>query len=183
MRIIAGDLKGRKLAMPKDSQIRPTTDKVKEALFSMLAPYIEDAIVIDLFAGTGGLGLEAISRGAKRVYFGDRARTSLTLTKTNIKSCKAEDKSVVLHGDWKEVLSRIPEPADIILLDPPYQAELLIDTIRQISEHSLLKNGGIIVAEHGTNVLLPNHLYGLEKFREKQYGTILITLFLVSLEE
>ncbi|MDD3169680.1 MAG: RsmD family RNA methyltransferase, partial [Eubacteriales bacterium] len=95
MRIIAGDFKGKRLFTPKDSKIRPTTDKVKESIFNMIAPYLEDAVAIDLFSGTGNLGLEAISRGAKRCYFGDKSRESMELTRQNIAHCRQEDRAVI----------------------------------------------------------------------------------------
>ena len=96
MRIIAGDFKGRRLFAPKDGKIRPTTDKVKESIFNMIAAYLGDAVVIDLFSGTGNLGLEAISRGAARCYFGDRSRESMELTRQNIAHCRQEDRAVTI---------------------------------------------------------------------------------------
>ena len=93
MRIITGSLKGRRLKSPKTNDVRPTSDKVKEAMFDMLYPYIQDEFVcMDVFAGSGNLGLEAISRGAKRVYFSDSSRDSLSLVKENVKYCGVEDK-------------------------------------------------------------------------------------------
>ena len=101
MRIISGKLKGRRLNTPADQRIRPTTDKVKEAVFSMINGWIdEDSICIDLFSGTGNLGLEAISRGAKTVYFCDNHRESTSLTKSNIRHCGVENQSIILTGDY-----------------------------------------------------------------------------------
>ena len=149
MRIIAGDFKGRRLFAPKDSRIRPTTDKVKESIFSMVAPYLEDAVVIDLFSGTGNLGLEALSRGAARCYFGDKSRESLELTRQNIAHCGAQDRSVPILGEYEYALRKIREQADLIFLDPPYKEGLMEDCIQMISELSLLSADGVIVAEHG----------------------------------
>jgi 16S rRNA (guanine(966)-N(2))-methyltransferase RsmD len=183
LRIIAGVLKGRRLILPKDSKVRPTTDKVKEALFSMLAPYLQDSVVIDLFSGTGSLGLEAISRGAKQVFFGDKSRTSLALTKANIAHCNVLEQCVTLLGDWEYVLRRIKGPVDLIILDPPYKAGLLTDCIERISELSLIKEDGIIVAEHGTDVSLPVQIGQFILEKEKRYGTIVISLYALSTEE
>jgi 16S rRNA (guanine(966)-N(2))-methyltransferase RsmD len=177
MRIIAGKLKGRRIASPKDSSIRPTTDKVKEALFSMVQLYLEDAIVIDLFSGTGNLGLEAISRGAARCYFCDRSRDSISLTRENIKGCGVEDQGILLSGDYGSCLDRVKEKADIILLDPPYEKDLLEKCIRKISDLDLLQEDGIIVAERGSREELKEEIGSFSMIKEKRYGTIRISLF------
>ena len=104
MRIIAGEYKGRRITAPEDTSVRPTTGKVKEAIFAMLMNDIYDAVTVDLFAGTGNLGLEALSRGARKCYFGDNSRDSLRLIKENIAHCRAEDKSVVIAGSYEKVL-------------------------------------------------------------------------------
>jgi len=183
LRIIAGDLKGRRLFTPKDSRIRPTTDKVKESIFSMIAAYLEDAVVIDLFSGTGNLGLEAISRGAKRCYFGDKSRESMELTKQNIAYCKQEDHAVTILGDFEYVLRKIPEKADLILLDPPYMHGLINGCFAIISELSLLTEDGIIVAEHGADKPLDDEIFGFTKIKEKKYGKISVSIYGIDLEE
>jgi 16S rRNA (guanine966-N2)-methyltransferase len=183
LRIIAGELKGRKLFTPNVNTIRPTSDKVKESIFSMIAEYLEDAIVIDLFSGTGNLGLEAISRGASRCYFGDKSKESLDLTLKNIAHCKVQDRSILFHGDFERVLARIQEKADIIFLDPPYRDGLLDKCLNQIHEMSILKEDGIIVAEHGADEQLPEIVYGFRKIKERRYGTIAISIYAVNLEE
>jgi 16S rRNA (guanine(966)-N(2))-methyltransferase RsmD len=177
LRIIAGDFKGRRLFAPKDSRIRPTTDKVKESIFSMIMPYLEDAVVIDLFTGTGNLGLEALSRGALRCYFGDKSRESLELTRQNIAHCRAQEKSVPILGDYEYVLRKIREKADLIFLDPPYKEGLTGDCIGLISKLSLLSEEGVIVAEHGAGEILPDELSGYTKIKEKTYGTIAISIY------
>lgn len=177
MRIIAGDFKGRRLFTPKDSRIRPTTDKVKESIFNLIAPYLEDAVVIDLFSGTGNLGLEALSRGASRCYFGDKSRESLDLTRQNIAHCRAQDRSVPILGDYDHVLRRVRERADLIFLDPPYKEGLMEDCLELISELSLLSPDGVIVAEHGAKDPLPDELSGFIKIKEKTYGTIAVSIY------
>ena len=183
MRIIAGDFKGRKLFAPKDSKIRPTTDQVKEAIFSMVAPYLEDAVVIDLFSGTGNLGLEAISRGAKRCYFADSSRDSMALTRQNITHCRQEDHSVMILADFEYALKKITEKADVIFLDPPYKDGLILRCLEIISELSLLSADGVIIAEHGVKNPLPDEACGFIKMKEKRYGTISISIYGIDLEE
>lgn len=134
MRIIAGEYKGRRITAPEDTNVRPTTGKVKEAIFAMLMNDIYDAVTVDLFAGTGNLGLEALSRGARKCYFGDNSRDSLRLIKENIAHCRAEDKSVVIAGSYEKVLDRINEKADIVLLDPPYKEGLMLKCLQRINE-------------------------------------------------
>lgn len=178
MRIIAGDYKGRKLYGPKDQEIRPTTDKVKEAVFSILTNEIYESIVLDLFAGTGNLGLEALSRGAKRCYFGDHSRESLSLIKENIHHCRAEDKSTVLAGDFKKALSRVPEQCDLIFLDPPYGDGLLPQCLAQIRELDLLAEGGMIICEHKKEEKMEEELSGFTKVKERRYGRVVVSIYM-----
>lgn len=183
MRIISGKLKGRRLHTPIDRQIRPTSDKVKEALFSMIAEYIGEGVVAaDVFSGTGNLGLEAISRGADLVYFGDRSRESLALTRQNIEYCKVAGQAVVLSGDYKQVLARIKEKVDVFFLDPPYYERILIDCINTIFELDLLATGGIIVAEHDSKESLPDVVAGYHILKQKEYGNIAITIYVAQEE-
>lgn len=183
MRIIAGSLKGRRLLSPDSHRIRPTSDMVKEAMFSMIAPYLNSAVVIDLFSGTGNLGLEALSRGARLVFFGDKSKESLSLIIRNIESCGTEDRSVVLRGDWKQVLRRIGERADIIFLDPPYEQISVEEVIREIHQLALLDPAGVIVAEHGERQMLPDQIGTYEKMKEKKYGNKKITLYTADAKE
>lgn len=178
MRIIAGNNKGRKLNTPRDNQVRPTTDKVKEALFSIIQNHVYGAVVCDLFAGTGTLGLEALSRGARRCYFGDHAGESVKLVRDNVALCKEERNAIIVHGDFLRTLDRIDEKVDIFLLDPPYDKDLLEKAIIAIDEKGLLAKDGIVVAEHTKDVVLPETLGGLEKKKEKRYGTVVLSIFM-----
>lgn len=177
MRIIAGELKGRRLNTPKGDKIRPTSDKVKEAIFSMITANIADAVVIDLFSGTGNLGLEALSRGAKRCYFVDKSRDSMNIILQNIAYCKQVEKAVTIVGDFEKAIRKIPEKADIIFLDPPYKAGLLNNCFSYVSELSLLSKGGVIVAEHDAGELLPDMAFGYTKIKEKRYGNIAVSIY------
>jgi len=180
MRIIAGSLKGRKLESLKGNDVRPTGDKVKEAIFSMIDEYLEESVVVDLFSGTGNLGLEALSRGAKKCYFGDNRPESIRVTKANIEYCKVAEQSVVFAGHFEKVLSKLPEKADIIFLDPPYDKGFMISCFEKICALEVLNENGIIVAEHGLNEKLPAVLCGFSKIKERRYGTIWVSLFLFS---
>ena len=163
MRIIAGDFKGRRLYTPENYNIRPTTDKVKEAMFSIIMPYISESICVDLFSGTGNLGLEAISRGASKCYFCDNSRESIQIIKKNIDYCKAGDKSVIKSGDFRKVLESMREKVDIFFMDPPYEAGYYSDAFEKIAERGLLSDDGIIIAEHRDSLELPDALMGFER--------------------
>ncbi len=177
MRIITGEYRGRKLETPFGNDVRPTTDKVKEAVFNLLMHDTWDAVVVDLFAGTGNLGLEALSRGARRCYFCDHSRESLKLVKTNINRCGAEEKSIVLAGDYSKCLDRIKEKVQIFLLDPPYQEGLYADCLQKIDALDLLDKSGIIVAEHGVRDEVPAQIGALLKVKERKYGRIKVSIY------
>ncbi len=177
MRIIAGELKGRRLKTPLDERVRPTTDKVKEAIFSIIMPWTNGSVVVDMFAGTGNLGLEAISRGASHVYFVDRDRQSISMIRENVSHCKVEDRCTIICSDYKACTRKIDSRADIILLDPPYDKGILTKAIDMIIEEELLADGGIIVAEHSISEILPESIGYLTRIRDKKYGKIGITIY------
>lgn len=178
MRIISGENKGMGLKSPGDRTVRPTTDRVKEALFSVIQEYIPGSVVCDLFAGTGNLGLEALSRGACRGYFGDNSKDSMVLIKQNIEKCKMYERSVLLRGDYVSALDRIIEPVDVFFLDPPYNCKMIEPTICAIMEKGLLSKNGIIAAEHGIDEVVDDYIGGARKIKEKQYGTVVLSFFI-----
>ena len=177
MRIVAGDFKGRRLIMPEGKDVRPTTEKVKEAIFSMIQFDLEDAVCIDVFAGIGNLGLEALSRGASHCYFCDASRQSLDLVRRNVEMCKAEEYSTMMQGDYSKTLASINEQADIIFLDPPYRMGLMLDCFEKIRENDRLAEDGIIVAEHGEREILDEEISGFVKIKEKKYGSIVVSIY------
>ena len=177
MRIIAGELKGRRLRTPDDDRVRPTTDKVKEAVFSMIAPWLYESVIADLFAGTGNLGLEAVSRGASRVYFVDKDRRSIALIRENVSYCKVENRCEILWSDYHSALSKIEEPVDIVFLDPPYRRGILTDALEAVTEADFLSEGGIVVAEHAADEILPETFGGLTLIKKKKYGKIGISVY------
>ena len=180
MRIITGDFKGRRLEMPENNNIRPTTEKVKEAIFSIIAGNLEDAVCVDLFAGTGNLGLEALSRGAGKCYFADNSRESLDLIKRNIAMCRAEEWSCVIPGDFEKVLTRLGERGekiDIFFLDPPYKRGLYDRCFEAIREYELLAEEGIIITEHNQRDKLAEELSGFVLIKERVYGSVAISIY------
>ncbi len=179
MRIIAGDYKGRKLRVPEDRRLRPTSGKVREAMFSMIQDRLEGARVLDLFAGTGSLGLEALSRGADMCVFCDDSRDSLSIIRDNIAHCRAEGCSRVISGDYRKALSELQggKDTDIIFLDPPYRKEMLPEVMESLSEGDILAPDGVVICEHEKHTLLPDSFYGFEKLKSKQYGKVVLSLF------
>ena len=177
MRIITGEYKGRRLFAPKDREIRPTTDRVKEAIFSMLSDKVYGNQVLDLFAGTGNLGLEALSRGSNHCYFADASKIALELLRKNINYCKAQEKSTILHGDYRRTLKQIIKPCNLIFLDPPYEKGMVLDCLSYIEEYEVLAPGGIIVIEHGKREVLSEEIGSFQLIKKRQYGTILISMY------
>ncbi|MBQ1489620.1 MAG: 16S rRNA (guanine(966)-N(2))-methyltransferase RsmD [Eubacterium sp.] len=177
MRVITGKYKGRKLETPSGKEIRPTSDKVKESIFNLLMNDCYDAVFCDLFCGTGSLGIEALSRGARKCYFCDSARESIRLTRDNLAHCGAEDEAVVLQGEYGRALGRIREKVDVFLLDPPYRAGLYESCLAKICELDLLQPDGIIIAEHDSRGELPSEVNDLVLTRERRYGKTTISIY------
>lgn len=178
MRIITGSLKGRRLKSPKTYDVRPTSDKVKEAMFDMLYPYMQEEFVcMDVFAGSGNLGLEAISRGAKMCYFSDASRESLSLVKENVKYCEVEDHAVLLAGDFKSNIRRVHDKVNIYFVDPPYAAKLIPETLKAIDNSGNLAPGGVVVCEYSHKDDMPSQLCGFTAIKERKYGAIGVTIY------
>lgn len=177
MRIITGKYRGRKLETPVGFEVRPTSDKVKESIFNILMYDVEESICVDLFAGTGNLGLEALSRGAKQCWFCDNERENISLIRRNIEYCRAEDSAILIAGDYMKALKKIDEKVDIFFIDPPYHAGLYDKALSEIDSLDLLADEGIIVAEHEKMTDLPEHIGGLELFKRKKYGKICLSLY------
>jgi 16S rRNA (guanine(966)-N(2))-methyltransferase RsmD len=173
MRIIAGMHRGRILAEFKGYDIRPTSDRVKESLFDILNSEIFEARVLDLFCGSGSLGLEAISRGASEVIFNDVSEESLKVLNQNLSKIKESAK--VCNLDYKAFLLRENKPYDIIFLDPPYKEDFGKTALELISDYKLLTDEGIIVYER--DKAFTDEIPSLEKYDERKYGKTYITFF------
>lgn len=176
MRIIAGKAGSIKLKSINNSNTRPTLDRVKEAMFSMLIPYIQGAKVLDLFAGFGGLGLEAVSRGATEAIFVERSRKNINVIKENINLCNFEKEVKVIKDDVFNFLHTNNEKYDVILMDPPYKKEFGKKLLKEIDQNKMLKNNGIIVIEHSKNESLKNQ-NNFFKIKDKKYGDTKLTFF------
>lgn len=177
MRVIAGKAKGIQLNTPEGMLTRPTTDRVKEALFSIIQFDLPGARVLDLFGGTGQLGIEALSRGASNAVFVDSRREACQLIRSNLKKTHLEDQATVVQSDYMEYLNRCTGFFQIVLLDPPYAEVFLENAIKKITEIDILQSGGIIVAERPLGKELPWEFEGFTRSRDYKYGKIILTLY------
>ena len=177
MRVISGKAKGVVLKTPEGMLTRPTADRVKEALFSILQFDLPGTKVLDLFGGTGQLGIEAISRGAKCAVFVDAADAPCRLIKENLRRAKMEGEGRVVRADYLQFLSQCRETFDIIFLDPPYAEVFLENAIKKISEIDILQSGGIIVAERPAEKSLNLEICGFTRSKDYKYGKTLLTLY------
>ncbi len=177
MRVITGKARGVNLKTPEGLATRPTADRVKEALFSVIQFDIPNARVLDLFGGTGQLGIEALSRGAKSAVFVDAGEPACALIRENLRRTKLENQAVVIRADYLAYLSRCKEKFDIIFLDPPYAEVFLENSIKSIAEIDILQSGGIIVCERPLGKDLPWEYPGFSRSKDYKYGKTLITLY------
>lgn len=169
MRVTAGKFKGRMLIQNKYEHIRPTADMVKQAIFNKIAFLLPDAKVLDLFCGTGALGIEALSRGAEEVVFVDKDFRSVALTKQNLVKLGAQ--AQVIKSDYLNALKYFKATGktfDVILLDPPYQSGLYESCIQAIFDYQILEKGGMIVCEQSKDLQFDFSLFSIES--EKIYG-------------
>ena len=177
MRVITGSARGVQLKTPQGMETRPTADKVKEALFSILQFDIPGGRVLDLFAGTGQLGIEALSRGAKHAVFVDHQQTACALVRENLKRAKLQDQATVICADYLSYLKNTKDTFDFIFLDPPYGEVFLENAIKYLSEIDILQSGGIIVAERPVGKDLPWTIPGCSRSKDYRYGSTLLTLY------
>jgi 16S rRNA (guanine(966)-N(2))-methyltransferase RsmD len=176
MRIIAGTWKGRRLDAPRWEGLRPTSDKLRETLFNIVAPRVPDARVLDVFAGTGAVGLEALSRGAGSAVFVEQDRRAAALIAANVERCGARDRCAIIRGTAEQVLQHAiaGDPFDLVMLDPPYTFEPLAAVVSAAARH--LAPGGLLILEHATRRTLPP-IGGLEPVRTVRSGDSTLTLF------
>lgn len=180
MRVVSGDLKGRILKAVPGTTTRPTTDKVKESLFNMIGPYFTGGLGLDLFAGSGGLGIEALSRGLEKVIFVDREGKAIQIINENLKYCGLEEKAEVYRNDAGRALKAIQKRGlsfNCIFLDPPYKKQQLVKLLEMIESETLIHEDGLIVCEHASDIQLPESVGRLTKTRNERYGIIAITLY------
>ena len=177
MRVITGKARGVQLKTPEGMLTRPTADRVKEALFSIINFDIPGAKVLDLFGGTGQLGIEALSRGAASAVFVDAREESCRLIRENLRRTKLEADGKVVRSDYLEYLNRCRQQFDIILLDPPYAEVFLENALKRITEIDILQSDGIIVTERPLGKELPWDFEGYTRSKDYKYGKTLLTIY------
>jgi len=177
MRVISGEARGVTLKTPEGLKTRPTADRVKEAMFSIIQFDLPGARVLDLFAGTGQLGIESISRGAAFADFVDESDTACTLVRENLKRTKFTSRAQVVRSDYKAFLDRCTNRYNIILLDPPYADIFLENALKLITEIDILQSNGIIVTERPIGKALLCDFPGYVRSKDYKYGKTLVTIF------
>ncbi len=175
LRINAGEFKGRKIQTPEGMDTRPTTDKTRAALFSSLGGMFDGGIFFDLFAGSGAVGLEALSRGMDRVLFAENSKKAMEVLKTNIRTLRVEERCLLHFGNWQEALKKTEEKADVIFLDPPYDLAVYEKCLKILPAH--MKEDGWLVLESRKEKELPEETNELKKEKERTYGISKLTYY------
>lgn len=179
MRIVAGAFGGRRLHTPRGLKIRPTPDRVREAVFSIIAPRLPGARIMDLFAGTGAMGLEALSRGASHVIFVDENPGAIRLIRTNAALCGIGERAAIVEAPVERALRRFSADkiiCGLVFLDPPYGKGLVERTLPYLAE--VTHPGALAVAEHHVKDILPDTVGSWMKSRERRYGDTAVSFFL-----
>lgn len=179
MRIITGKARGLKLVTPKNYLVRPTADRVKEALFNIIQSRIPGSTVLDAFAGTGNLGLEAWSRGAEKVFYFDKSRESLKLVKANVEKARAGEDVTMIHTDAVNGLAMMAQQKrqfDVIFSDPPYDKGLNRKVVEALEKWPVLKEGGLLVLEHSLLEEPRDYVPESLEIRSEKYGDTKISL-------
>jgi RNA methyltransferase, rsmD family len=179
VRVISGSARGLKLNTPGDDRVRPTTDRVKESMFNIVQDWVYDSQVLDLFAGSGALGIEALSRGASQAVFCDNSLDSIKIIKSNIEKARVVDRSQIVSGDFKRCLRDMEaknQSFDMIFVDPPYYKELFEEVLDTIRACKILKKDGIVIVEHDAKKPI-GQVEGLEVYKEKKYGITMLTFY------
>lgn len=175
MRVITGTARGRRLITPNGLETRPTSDKVKEGLFSAIQFDIEGRRILDLFAGSGQMGIEALSRGAQSAVFVDASKAAIYTIEENIKNCNFKENAAVYNTDYKTFLISNKSTFDIVFLDPPYKAGILEDAIKGVIP--FLSDYAIIIAEHPTDLVLEDEILGFTATKKYKYSKTAATIF------
>lgn len=178
MKVISGKLKGRVIKGFDIDGTRPTMDRVKESIFSMIQNYIKNSVVLDLFAGSGNLGIEAISNGAKQCYFNDLNKTCVKIIKENLEKFNIIEDSIVTNMDYDKCLKHLKERGvklDLVFLDPPYKLEVLNEIIDLLLQYDMLNNSCLIICEVGIDYL--NTCDKLLELKNKKYGDKTVVIY------
>jgi 16S rRNA (guanine966-N2)-methyltransferase len=178
MRIISGNLKAKKLYSARGKVIRPTSDRLRESIFNILAFHVKQAVVLDLFAGTGALGIEALSRGAESAVFIDIHNEALSVIERNIKACKLENKSKITKWDIIKNLNCIKSnnaAFNLIFIDPPYNRRFLQPTLNNLRKVGSVKKGAYLIIEHSLLEPIPSDFPEYELQNQRKYGKTLVS--------
>ena len=178
LRIIGGALKGKKLYSVRNMSIRPTADRLRESIFNILSQRVLGAVVIDLFAGTGALGIEALSRGAESVVFVDNGKGALSVLRRNIDSCILDQKAYIIKWNISQNLNCIKsrkQHFNLIFIDPPYDKNLIKPTLFNLDDSHSLKKGACIVVEHSLFEPIPTDLFAFDLLDQRKYGKTLVS--------
>ena len=178
MRVIAGEYRGFKLTGHKNMELRPTADRVKEAIFSMVQFDTADSVCLDLFAGTGGLGIEALSRGASRVYFCDKNPTSIEILNNNLDMCRIDNRrAIVIKSDWRIACKQIKEKCNLVFIDAPYEMCVYYSQMLEtLALQDVLEDVATIVLERDSRAGGYELPAGFEVISEKRYGSVGVDL-------
>lgn len=181
MRVITGIAKGKRLDTLEGMDVRPTTDRVKEGMFSSIQFDLENTLVLDLFAGSGQLGIEALSRGARSAVFVDNSKKSLEVVKANLEKTNLTDKAMIVNMNSLDFLKLTDKKFDFIFLDPPYNKGILLEVLPLLKER--LNSYGKIICEHEKNLDLPKKVGDLRLKKSYKYGKINISMYLFDRED
>ncbi|MGO4887897.1 16S rRNA (guanine(966)-N(2))-methyltransferase RsmD [Anaerobacillus sp. MEB173] len=180
MRVISGKCKGRPLKAVPGTTTRPTTDKVKESIFNIIGPYFQGGLGLDLYGGSGGLGIEGLSRGLEKVIFVDNNRKAIETIKENVKQCDFMDQAEIYRNEAGRALKALLKREltfSVVFLDPPYAKQNIESEMAIISDFQLLDSVGFIVCEHDVNVTLRQTIGDLNRWRYEQYGDTAISIY------
>ncbi|OTN76296.1 RsmD family RNA methyltransferase [Enterococcus sp. 8G7_MSG3316] len=180
MRIVAGEFGGRKLKSLAGDNTRPTTDKVKGAIFNMLGQYLPGGRVLDLFSGSGGLAIEAVSRGADHAVCVDRSFPAINIIRENIAVTKQPEKFTVLKMDAKHAIAKFTDEAqcfDYLFLDPPYAKQQIVDQLTEMLSADLLSKGAKVICETDISIHLPEQIASLVQIKQQTYGISQVTIY------
>lgn len=178
MRIIAGILKGKKLAALSGLSIRPTADRVRESIFNICASHIRDAVVLDLFAGTGAFAIESLSRGARSAVLIDSAGDSISVINKNIAACRLSDRATILQWDIIKnlnCLKKFGKEFDVVFMDPPYNNDIIRPALQNLAACGALKNEALVIIEHAKSEPIPEDVAGFELIDQRKYGKTLVS--------
>lgn len=180
MRVISGKNKGQRLVAPKGKNTRPTEDRVKESIFNILMPINHNSVVLDIFSGSGQIGIEFLSRGASKAIFVDNSRESISIINENLERTRLKDQAIVLKNSYVKALRHCKDKDmvfDYIYMDPPFsETELYINALKKISDDHILKEDGILLVEHDKGMTLED-IYDLKRVDHRSYGNIDISIY------